>query len=75
MQAKTVIVFWASVVASVFLLGGTIGAADSAFRDPSLVTVIVLALSVIGLVVAWTIPARIMFVVGRGQRHQRSTDA
>ncbi len=75
MQAKTVIVFWASVVASVFLLGGTIGAADSAFRDPSAVTVIVLTLSFIGLVVAWTIPARIMFVVGRGQRRRRPTDA
>ena len=74
MHAKTVIVFWASVVASVFLLGGTIGAADPAFRDPSVVTVIVLALSSIGLVVAWTIPARIMIAVGRGQRRQGSTD-
>ena len=75
MHAKTVIVFWASVVASVFLLGGTIGAADSAFRDPSLVTATVLALSIIGLVVAWAIAARIMIVVGRGQRRQRPTDA
>ena len=68
MGTKTVVVFWASVLASVFLLGGAVSAGGSVSRDPSIATVVILGISVIGLAVAWTIPARIMFVVGREQR-------
>ena len=72
MQSKTVIVFWASTAGSIFLLGGTIAAADSALRDPSTMTVSVLALSIIGLVFAGTIAVRIVLVIGRSQRGRKA---
>jgi hypothetical protein len=71
MQAKTTLVFWTSVAAAVFLLGGTIDSAKAVVQHPSVPSDIVLALSVIGLVLAVTVAGRIIVVVGHAQRSAR----
>lgn len=74
MSAKTVVVFWASTVAAVFLLGGTVASVEAALRRPSTSIEVVLGLSVVGLVASLTVAGRIMLVVGRAQRSSRSDE-
>ena len=74
MRPKTVVAFWASTAAAVFLLGGTIASVETVLRQPSTSIEVVLALSVVGLVVCFTVAARIMLVVGRAQRSSRSDE-
>jgi hypothetical protein len=74
MSTKTVVVFWASTAAAVFLLGGTVASVEAVLRHPSLSIEVLLALSLVGLVVSLTVAGRIMLVVGRAQRSSRSDE-
>ena len=65
MRAKTVVVFWASVAAAVFLLGGTVASAEAFARHASGANAIVLSVSLLGLVLAGLIAGRIVVVVER----------
>jgi hypothetical protein len=75
MRAKTVVAFWASVAAAVFLLGGSVASVEAFVRHPSVTTGVVLALSLLGLVFAAIVAGRILFVLGRAQRKPRVGDA
>ncbi len=68
MRPKTVVLFWASVAAAVFLLGGTVSSVEAFVRHASVVNTIVLTVSVIGLVIMGLIAGRILVVLGRAQR-------
>ncbi len=74
MQARTVVSFWTSVAAAVFLLGGTVASAEAFIRHASAANAIVLSVSLIGLVFAALIAGRILVVVGRAQRRSRLRD-
>ena len=75
MKPKTLVVFWASVAATVFLLGGTVASVEAVLRHASLADAILLALSLFGLASAALIAGRVLVVVGRGQRRSHSPDA
>lgn len=75
MKLKTVIAFWAAVATAVFLLGGIVSSIETATRHLSVATLIVLASSLIGSVIAWTIAGRVLLVVGRAQRQSRPNDS
>ena len=75
MRPKTVVAFWASVAAAVFLMGGTVASVEALFRHPSATNAIVLSVSLTGLVFAGLIAGRIVVVVGRAQRRARHHDA
>ena len=75
MRPRTLVAFWTSVAAAVFLLGGTVASAEALTHHPSAANAVVLSLSILGSIVAWTIAGRIVLVVGRAQRGARSPDA
>lgn len=75
MRARTMVAFWASVAAAVFLLGGTVASAEAFVRHASAANVIVLSVSFIGLLFAVLIAGRVLLVVGLAQRKSRSPDA
>ncbi len=75
MQARTLIVFWASVAAAVFLLGGTIASVEALARHASGANAIVLSVSLLGLSLSGPIAGRIIVVVGRAQRRGRADNA
>jgi hypothetical protein len=75
MKPKTVVAFWASVAAAVFLLGGTVASVEAVLRHASVEDAILLALSLLGLASAGMIAGRILLVLGRAQRRPRVGDA
>ena len=75
MRPKTVVAFWASVAAAVFLLGGTVASVEAFVRHTSVEDAVLLAVSLLGLVFAGIIAGRILLVLGRAQRKPRVGDA
>lgn len=71
MPRRTSVIFWASLAAAVFLLGGGIATARRAFGEPGSGDAFLLAVSLVGFAVAVLVAGRIVFVSGRAQRRAR----
>jgi hypothetical protein len=67
MSRRAVILFWGATAASVFFLGSLWAAAGSSSTGD----VVVFTISLLGLVAALFVAARIAFVVARAQRASR----
>ena len=73
MPRRTLVVFWSTTAAAVFLLGGAVGSVRAILDGGGAVDAALALASALGLVAALLVAGRIVFVTARLERRARGS--